>query len=365
MKHRTISAVILLAGMLLLGASAAGEKAENERMEVLNEALQIFGTEVASDIREKELETIDSLMTPEERARLSLPGIVCWGDSLTFGWEGEGVSFPQVLKERIAAELLEIPVINMGASGEDSITIAGRSGGMPFIVAEDMVIPADTSEVSVVISSEDGRRAIPGYRMDVGINECSIAGVAGTLTTLERVNPDTGYTFCRSEPGEEVIVPAGTEIITEAAANYQDYLSIVYVGTNGGYKDYDDLIAQQNAIIASRTENTDRYLIIGLTCGSREELAEYDAAMYAEYGDKYFNLREFLASSGMAWSGMEPTRDDELAKEAGVVPSSLMAEDGIHFNPKGYEVIGNAVYEKLDELGYFDGAREALKKNNP
>lgn len=364
MGHRTISAGILLAGMLLLGASAVrGQaKAEEEaaKEEELFGTLQTLGTDAAADILEKKQETVWSLMTPEERALHFLPGIICWGDSLTYGEEGDGVSFPQVLRERITAELLEIPVINMGASGEDSITIAGRSGGIPYIVAEDLVIPADTSEVPVVISSEDGRRVVPGHRMDVGINECSIAGVTGTLTTLERVNPDTGYTFCRSEPGDELIVPAGTEIITEAAANYQNYLSIVYVGTNGGYDDYDDLIAQQNAIIASRTENTDRYLIIGLTDGGRDELAEYDAAMYAEYGDKYFNLREFLATSGMVWAGMEPTREDELAKEAGVVPPSLVAEDGIHFNPKGYAVIGNAVYEKLDELGYFDEARAAL-----
>ena len=366
MRHRTISAVILLAGMLFLGASAArgqaAAKEEAARAEELFGALQTFGTDAATDISEKEQEAVWLLMTPEERALHFLPGIICWGDSLTYGEEGEGVSFPQVLRERITAELLEIPVINMGASGEDSITIAGRSGGIPYIVAEDLVIPADTSEVPVVISSEDGRRVVPGHRMDVGINECSIAGVTGTLTTLERVNPDTGYTFCRSEPGDEVAVSAGTRVITEAAADYQDYLSIVYVGTNGGYEDYDDLIAQQNAIVASRTENTDRYLIIGLTDGSREELAEYDAAMYAEYGDKYFNLREFLASSGVAWAGLEPTREDELAKEAGVIPPSLMAADGIHFNPKGYAVIGNVVFEKLNELGYFDEARAELGK---
>lgn len=366
MRHRIISAVILLVVILLLGASAArgqlAAKEEAARAEELFGALQTFGTDVATHILEKKQETVWLLMTPEERALHFLPGIICWGDSLTYGEEGDGVSFPQVLRERIAAELLEIPVINMGASGEDSITIAGRSGGIPYIVVEDLVIPADTSEVPVVISSEDGRRVVPGHRMDVGINACSIAGVTGTLTTLERVNPDTGYTFRRSEPGEQVAVPAGTKIITEAAADYQDYLSIVYVGTNGGYEDYDDLIAQQNAIIASRVENTDRYLIIGLTDGSREELAEYDAAMYVEYGDKYFNLREFLASSGVAWAGLEPTREDELAKETGVIPPSLMAEDGIHFNPKGYAVIGNVVFEKLNELGYFDEARAELGK---
>ena len=84
--------------------------------------------------------------------------------------------------------------------------------------------------------------------------------------------------------------------------------------------------------------------------------------MYVEYGDKYFNLREFLASSGVAWAGLEPTREDELAKETGVIPPSLMAEDGIHFNPKGYAVIGNVVFEKLNELGYFDEARAELGK---
>ena len=135
MRHRIISAVILLVVILLLGASAArgqlAAKEEAARAEELFGALQTFGTDVATHILEKKQETVWLLMTPEERALHFLPGIICWGDSLTYGEEGDGVSFPQVLRERIAAELLEIPVINMGASGEDSITIAGRGGGIP------------------------------------------------------------------------------------------------------------------------------------------------------------------------------------------------------------------------------------------
>lgn len=361
MRYRKLSAAILLVCTILLGTCAqqAQKTVDAASQKEHNDTMQTIAKETAIQLKEKELEVEESLLTPEEVARRSLPGIICWGDSLTYGWYGDGVSFPKVLEERLAREILDIPVINMGACGEDSITIAGRSGGIPYVVSEDMVIGENAEPVPIVFTSEDGRKVLPSFRTDVGINSCSIAGVEGTLTILEPLNPDSAYTFTRSTAGEAVSVSKGTKIITEASAEYQDYLSIVFVGTNGGYTDYDDLIAQQNAIIASRTANTDRFLIIGITNGKQEDMAEYDAAMQAAYGEKYFNLREYMSVYGLANAGLTPTAEDELAMAEGIVPSSLRV-DPVHFTPKGYETIGNAVYEKLNTLGYFDEAREAL-----
>jgi lysophospholipase L1-like esterase len=43
----------------------------------------------------------------------------------------------------------------------------------------------------------------------------------------------------------------------------------------------------------------------------------------------------------------------------GATPKSLL-NDKIHFNAKGYELLGNLVYEKMDELGYFKEIKSAM-----
>ena len=37
-----------------------------------------------------------------------------------------------------------------------------------------------------------------------------------------------------------------------------------------------------------------------------------------------------------------------------------MTGDLLHFNSKGYELIGNLVYDKMEQLGYFDEVFTAL-----
>lgn len=92
-----------------------------------------------------------------------LPGIVCWGDSLTAGSSGN-VSYPFTLQRyidtyicdiydlRYSFENLEsyttvdwndyeisIPVVNMGAGKESCATILGRAGVTPYVVKQNFV----------------------------------------------------------------------------------------------------------------------------------------------------------------------------------------------------------------------------------
>ncbi|SFG50951.1 Aryl-phospho-beta-D-glucosidase BglC, GH1 family [Lachnospiraceae bacterium C7] len=290
----------------------------------------------------------------------ALPGIICWGDSLTFGYNGEGSSYPNTLANDIKEDMCDIPVVNMGACGEDSLSIAGRSGGIPLVVSEDFTIPSDTTEVSFKLSSKDGRAVKPLLYTDVGINECSIAGVKGTIRMKSYENPADGYLFKRTEVGSEQQVKSGEKITTFASKSYRNYISIVFVGTNGGYDNLDDLIKQQKAIINSRTKNTDRYLIVGLTSGSAKDFKEFDKVMKKTYKDKYFNLREYLTTDALKNANITPTTEDEQYMKNGVIPPSLRS-DAVHYNKVGYEQVGHGIYEKLDKLGYFDGVKKALK----
>lgn len=48
------------------------------------------------------------------------------------------------------------------------------------------------------------------------------------------------------------------------------------------------------------------------------------------------------------------TEEDSKRIAEGLVPYTLLNEDGLHYTSTGYAVMAEMFYEKLDELGYFD-----------
>ena len=292
-----------------------------------------------------------------ENARL--PGIVCWGDSLTYGAHGGGVTYPLTLEAMIRENLdlpYPVPVINMGVGGETSITILGRNGAIPYILSEALTIPADCIPVDVCYASKEGQKVAPLRQGAAGVNPVVIGGVEGTLSITQEthVSKDFSYQFTRNTPGEAKTIPAGTVIVTDAASKYLNYLPVVYIGQNGGYTDFADLIHQQRAIIGHQTANRDCFVIVGLHTGTAESRGPLEKAMLEEYGDKYINLRQYMSTDAMTDAGLEPTEEDRKLMAQGSTPYSLMVADRGHFNSIGYALIGKLIYRTMARLGYFD-----------
>lgn len=289
----------------------------------------------------------------EPKKEAVLPGIVCWGDSLTFGTGGSGVNYPNVLRDRISEELREtISVVNLGIGGETSATICARAGVYaPLTVTEEVTIPAETEKVEIFLN-QNVLRSVLG---ESGINNCSLNGVEGKIDSNRVSETEWKYYFQRSERGTEQTVLAGTQVVTYASVNYKEYASVIFIGQNGGWEgDPQVLIAQQRALIERQTENADKFLVLGLTSGSREERGKLERALRQEFGDKFVNLREYLSNEEMlSASGMELNEKGAEQTAAGIVPDCLRI-DGVHFNAKGYEMIGNYVFERMNELGYFE-----------
>lgn len=288
-----------------------------------------------------------------------LPGIVCWGDSLTYGAHGGGVTYPLTLEAMIAENFgddRKVPVINMGVGGENTVTILGRNGAVPYVLSEDLAIPGDSTPVDVYYTSRDGRKVAPLRQGKAGVNPVVIGGIEGTLSITQEthVSKEFSYQFTRTAPGEAKTIPAGTEIVTDASSKYLDYLPVVFMGQNGGYTDFADLIRQQRAIIDHQSANRDRFLIVGLHTGTAESRADLEKAMAAEYGSKYINLREYMATDAMADAGLIPTEEDLAQMKKGSTPYSLMVPDRCHFNGTGYALIGRLIYRTMVKLGYFD-----------
>lgn len=378
----------LLVGMFLIRQQIAAEDAllsaehDSQRQEL-------------NDAREGNLEAVQQeYETDLETLAQYLPGIVCWGDSLTAGSSGN-VSYPLTLQKYINAYLcdiydlrysvdnpesyarvdwedykISIPVVNLGAGQEDSTTILGRSGVVPYVVASDLVIPAGTESVPVSIMSENGKTVAPLTAGNAGVNPVTIAGVEGTLTRTANAQgwSQYSYQFTRLEEGAETPVAKGTEIVSACTEEYRDYIHIVWLGTYGEFTNPETLVAETEALLSRQTENSDRYLVIGPCTykGSWDPLQTYsmdaiDSAMLQAFGNRYINLRKYLIEDGLRDAGITATKNDTTNISQGKVPDSFRSNaGGADLNGVAYELLGKLVYERMELLGYFDEVREEL-----
>lgn len=287
-----------------------------------------------------------------------VPGIVCFGDSLTFGAGGDGVSYPSVLEERLREKRIYIPVENMGIGGENTVTIAGRAGGIPFKLNE-FTIPAESVPVEISFQEEEGKAVRPFEQGDAGINPCMINGISGSMSGEKTQDGIMHYFFTRSEQGDAVYVEEGTEVETWAATQFPDYIYVVFMGENHGWNSIQDLIEQQQAILAMQEKYADRYIVVGLPTGTRQERRELEEALYGVYGERFLNIREYLSTQGIYDAGIKPSEEDLVRMEEGRIPTSLLSDD-IHFNADGYRLIGNFMYERMEKLGYFGELKDAV-----
>ena len=343
-----------------------------------------------SDARQENLEALQQEYEKDmETVAQYLPGIVCWGDSLTAGSSGN-VSYPQTLQKLINGYLCDIydlrysisnpdgytrvnwedysfcvPVVNMGAGQDDLATTLGRVGVLPYVVKKDFVIPAGTESVSIFLEAQDARTVAPLTAGNAGVNPVIIAGVEGTLTRVSaQLWGQSNYEFTRLEPGEETTVTKGTEILTACRNEYKDYIHIVWLGTYGDYRSPEKLVNDVKALLARQAKNPDRYLVIGpCTTGgtwktiNTTALNSIDTAMMQAFGSHYINLRKYLIEDGLRDAGLTSTG----YAVPGQVPSAFRSNaGGADMNSVAYRLIGKLVYNRMDQLGYFDEVREEL-----
>lgn len=404
--RNVIIALLLLAAVYVLARAfllvQARIAAEDQKLSEIKTSQQ----QQLYEAREENIEAIQkNYETDMDTVAAYMPGIVCWGDSLTSGTSGNA-AYPYTLQKYINTYLcgiydfrssvpnaanytwldwndytVSIPVINMGSGQEDTPTILGRAGVVPYAVKTDFTIPAKTERVPISIESSNGKPVIPLTAGNAGVNPVTIEGVEGTLT-LETTNMIRTYYFQRLTSGKAVEVKKGTEILTASASEYRDYIHIVWLGTYDGYRSANDLVQDVKQLLARQTKNTDRYLVLGpcafngswSTSGSAN-LDAIDSAMMQSFGSNYVNIRKYLIEDGLSDGGISPSKLDTQYLARGSVPDSFRsAAGGADLTGKAYELIGKLVYERMDRLGFFDEVREELGidktaqellKNNP
>lgn len=313
-------------------------------------------------------------------------GIVCIGDSLTAGFGGGGSSYPKVLESclRTGGDSLT-EVVNLGVNGEDSITILGRTGALPFCLSESLILRQDgypaelklhspiTPEICPLVYGNAGLERVRLTAEDGRVAEGSLSREGGYFFgerlcfRLERVRAamerrektdgrvESGRTAAlpASSEGSDaeapLYFPAGTQLIPRAAWAYRDYIPVILMGANGQYETLEELLLQHETLRRFYRDPAGRYLILGLHLGSEAEMREAEEQFQERFGAHFVNLRAYMSTQGLADAGMEPTEADYADMQKGRTPGSLLY-DGLHFNSRGYELLGKLVYQRLQEL---------------
>ncbi len=403
-RNRILAGLCLLVALSLLIAMVFTRKKTKQEEALLKEeylkqqdsqtlARQSAVEEIEAEYR-KDLDTVAQY----------LPGIVCWGDTLTAGSSGS-VSYPLILQRCLDTYICDIydfrstiknaseysrldwesytvsiPVVNMGVIDEDTNTVLGRSGVVPFVLEKGVTIPAETEPVEIRIISQNGEDVTPLKGGNGGVNDVSIDGIAGTITLETDATHGSGhrmhYYFTRSEAGSAVSVAAKTPIITAASDMYKDYFHIVWIGTYGGYDNSTELVEQIKTLLARQTNCTDCYLVLGLCYRNGwKDTSSLDNVMIQAFGDHYINVRKYLCSDGMADAQLNITDDDEYSASHEIVPPSLRSSNGdAGLSAKAYTLIGKLVYDRMEKMGYLreitdelgiEEVRKNLLKDNP
>lgn len=283
----------------------------------------------------------------------SLKRIACWGDSLT-----ANNIYPKKLKELLG---VDYQVVNCGVGGESSTLIGGRQGGLPIYLSKSFVIPENNKDEVVLGSISDlpffstyNEKAVypllqGGYST---INNCVIdSNICNLKWTGKSPNDPLGeWTIRRVDEGISYEVPPYSLVLTSSMRKYRNlYANVFFIGQNGGFVDGNDLVNQYKKMI--EFSGSSNYILVGFhKYKSVSIMKDIESIMTQEFGARYINLREYLNVKGLIDADLTPTPEDLIAIEKGECPPQLLY-DGLHFTSKGYDLLANQIYKRMQNLG--------------
>jgi len=303
-------------------------------------------------------ETTSISVTKEETASISTTNIddkdtriLCYGDSLTVGTGGDGVTLCNTLEKLCGHE-----VLNYGVYAESLSCIAARQGANPQYLCYDIVVPADTTPVKAQVEGKYGYEMLLVFG-DAGVNDVLLGDIPGTYS----IDDEGNRFFTRLEAGDETPLPQGTQLITHAMLDKRDDdIMVLWGGSNDQPQTIEEIPAMLEKIDEMiEYHGNDKYIIVSLT--SRHEripvVDEVNKSYSEKYGEHYLDLRSYYVNDSLKDMGITPTDEDKVAMEIGDVPISLRynnEEDPNHGNADFYRIAGEQIYAKLKDIGYIN-----------
>lgn len=299
--------------------------------------------------------------------------IVLWGDSLTAPHEH---CYPDTFAELMGPDY---EIVNCGVGGENTVTIMGRQGSAPMLLAHDVTV-FKTSERKFPIFI--GNNDMPAFRSSYDnacltpllqcgwdenspahVNPVYIDGKSFTIKSeayywmeKEKFRFEYNYYIEPNFDVEETIeLKKGSVIETEAMRDLRDgYAYVFLLGANNGFKDLDDYMKQLKTMV--EYTGCERYVIISFhiknnVMNTAEKLDKMEEALKETYGRHYINLRKYMNRHGLKDAGIEATEQDKKDIKEGFVPNSLLS-DGCHFTAEGYSLIARRLARQFKKLAY-------------
>ena len=341
MKKRFSTIILMISAIPLLLTGCKDTKTKD--IVVKNET-EIIAEDITNNTSEDE-----EFVSPTPAGDNSELRVVCFGDSLTVGTGGEGVTMPDTI-----AKLSGATVLNYGGYGESSSCISARQGGNPQYLVEEIVIPADCSPVKAQCDGKYGYEMLLVFG-DAGINNVTLAGIEGTYALVDDMR-----CFTRLTPGDEITVPSGTQLFTHAMLDKKDDdILVIWAGSNDGIEVKEDIPSFVNRIDEMIAfQGNDKFVVVSLTSRhARIPLVDdMNSALSEHFGEHYLDLRSYMVDKALDQLNITPTDMDKEAIERRDIPYSLrysLEEDENHGNSYFYEIAGQQIYKKLQELGYL------------
>lgn len=286
---------------------------------------------------------------PDEELPISV-----YGDSFCVSAKAEIPSFSAYLSKYCNARL----VYNVAAPGDTIETVAARTGGVPMYVSA-CDIKKDKADIEILLSNSYGTKIVPDISKNAGLNPCKINGVEGVISVK-----DKKVYFSRSKSGFENIITDPAPVITRAMDMRLGDITIIFVGNDKLYSDMPKVLEIYQHIIDNL--KTDKYLIIGPVVGNSEEIKNANLALEEKFGNKYFDLFDYLCSYTPTDSEIAlPQSEVEKALGKVEIPDTYLLDKSPnaqkegeknkrdYFTEQANDIIGKALSEKLNDLGYL------------
>lgn len=312
----------------------------------------------AEELEQTDGEKLETLTDIYDKlySQVSMPSIVCWGDSAMAGGKDRSlsISLNKVIEENLFSALSKsfnrilekgeysIPstiIHNMGVTNETMRHILIRAGVNSIELGDWIQIPASADPVTVRLmdeeawNSEEKEAQVRFARQkDVSFGQVWIGDIEGTLIATDDWFDSTHprYAFVRDEEGNKSSAGSGTEVEIESATKYIGEVPIFFFenetgrSTEGFVSDVQDLVDRYAN--TEDDEEDDSYDLPFIVIFTTDEGSEVDKAMENAFGNRYI-------------------RNDEY--------SSTMTD-------RTYKRLAQQVYENLDSQGCFDSVKEKI-----
>lgn len=289
---------------------------------------------------------VDSITFVDKKKAASLTTkkkiVMGWGDSLTAGAGGNGVSYPSVLQSLLGKEY---QVINAGVGGEKTYTIAARQGGNPMTISEDVIVPNDGEYANIVLIDHFGNELKPLLQGgDKTINPCLINGHECNIRwTGDMLGNDGVYQITTTDTCS-FVMKKNTPILTNYMRKYHNpYAIIIWIGQNGGFIDGEDLCDQIQRMIDY--SGTDKYIIINFHTNF---FSRYNKFLISRFGSHVIDWHGYSMSEAMSEAELQKTEQDIEDIANGECPTSLRS-DFVHLNSLGYKQLANLISTRIRE----------------